>query len=239
MFFRGALLQSRAVITRPIRLARRLLRAAVALVRALVAQWRVMAALALVGALVALGWLALSPTRYRSEGEITIRPRFQLEGHLLSARALGDYHALRLLRPARLDRLARELDLDIDRYRLDALPVADSFTLRLQVEGPTPDGVERVARALLADYRAELLEENRRRDEPDRVIVSLSPASFPAPDAPPIELVALVGALAGTLLALVGALARILLGYGRLVTPLEAERLTGAPTLAAIPGRPS
>lgn len=226
-------------MTRPIRLARRLLRAALALGRALVSQWRPVAALALGAALVALSWLALAPPRHASEGEITIRPRFQLEGHLLSARALGEYHALRLLRPARVERLAAELDLVPDDYRLEAVPLPDSFTLRLHVEGPIPDGTERLTRALLVDYRAELLAENRRRDEPDRVIVSLSPTSFPAPAAPPSALVALLGALGGALLGLIVALTRVLLRAGRLTAPLEAEQLTGAPTLAAIPGRPS
>lgn len=197
--------------------------------------WRLWLLSALLGAAVAAGGVLREPPRWASEGQALLRPRFILEGYLLATNELTRHYALRLEEEERVARVLRALDASAPN-KVEASEAAGGI-VHLRVVHRDPAQAEAIARALLADFRAELERENRSREEPDRLVVALSPSSFPRPvNREPGEAAAWgfgAGLVAGVLIVLLHGWLR----RDRLSQPLEAEQLLGAPTLGAIPRR--
>lgn len=194
--------------------------------------------MSLLGAAMALlGWLAM-PRPWASEGYALLRPLLLHEGYLLSTNELGAYYALRLSAPERVERAAAATGVSGDAAELRRAVAAESIPggiVRLRVTLPEPAQAEQLTRALLLDFQESVAAENRTREEGDRLVVELSRVRFAEPAYPSLQLALLGGAALGLL---VGAL--LALGSGwyrsrRVVAPLDAEQLTGAPTLGAIP----
>nr|MBA3533025.1 hypothetical protein [Ardenticatenales bacterium] len=94
---------------------------------------------------------------------------------------------------------------------------------------------EAITRALLLDFAHELEQENLTRPEADRLVIDLAGSSFAQPATAPWPLAALQGAGVGAALGILLVLLRGWQRRGLVLSPLEAEQLVGAPTLAAIP----
>ncbi len=201
-------------------------------------RWRLLLAMLLLGAGVALlGWLAM-PRPWASEGYALLRPLLLREGYLLTTNELGGYYALRLSAPERVARAAASVGLAGNAAAWQRAVHAESAPggiVHLRVTLPEPAQAEQLTRALLLDFRAEVEAENRTRESQERLVVELSRVRFPVPAYLSWQLALLRGAalglLAGTLLALGGAWQRA----RHVAAPLDAEQLIGAPTLGAIP----
>lgn len=198
--------------------------------------WRLWLLTSALGLALGAGVALPAPRGWVSEGAVTLHPRVMLEGYLLSTQELAPSYALRLQQERRVARALATLGLTEPPVSVLATPQQGGL-LHLRVTHHDPAQAEAIARALLADFRAELEAENRSREEADRLVVRLSPSSFAHPLVPPLLPLAGGGMLAG----LVGGWMLVLLGAwrrrGRVLAPLEAEHLTGVPTLATIPPR--
>lgn len=201
-------------------------------------RWRLLLATLLLGTSVALlGWLAM-PHPWTSEGYALMRPLLLREGYLLTTNELGAYYALRLSAPERVARAAASVGVGAGAAELQRAIHAESVPggiVRLRVTLPEPTQAERLTRALLLDFRGLVEAENRTREEGDRLVVELSRVHFPRPAYPPLPLMLLVGAAVGLLVGILLALGSAWHQGRRVAAPLDAEQLTGAPTLGAIP----
>lgn len=217
------------------------LRGALAALRLLRDGWRVLLVLACVGAALGLLWVGSQPPWWVSEGHVALRPLILREGHLLTANELGAHYALRLVAPARVARVWDEVarpDVPHDgRLRLASRAIPGGFLL-LEVVHPDAALAEAVNRGLLRSFQREIEAENRTREAQDRLVLSLSRHSMASRASMPLARAAARGAAAGAAFGVLSLLLAAFWQRGRIVAPLEAEQLTGAPTLGAIPARP-
>lgn len=222
-------------------LLRRMLRLGLAAIRLIARQWRLCLTAALLGTVLFAGQAAAASRLWASEGSVTLRPLILREGHLLSTAELTANHALRLREQSRVARVLGQLGFSEapeavgSRVTTQAQPQAGRVHLR--VAHPDPARAEAIARALLLDFQQELEAENRTRQELDRLVLSVSPTSFARPVRASLLASAVRGLSVGLGLGVTLALLRGWLLWNRVVAPLEAEQLTGAPTLGAIPRR--
>jgi hypothetical protein len=215
-------------------LLRRALRAALGLMTLLIRQWRLWLVTGLLAALLSVG-VGLSRTAlWASEGDVILQPTFILEGYMLATNELAQHYAVRLEAEGRVERVLRQLEIEEEPHLVEATSKAGGI-ISLRVEHPEPLESEAITRALLVDFRAEVEGENRIRQEADRLVVTLSPSSFAYSANTPLPVLIARGFAIGLLGGIMLVLGQGWLQRGRIITPLEAEQLTGAPTLAAIP----
>ncbi len=217
---------------------RRLLRGFLNGIILIARHWRFWLTSALLGVGLSLGLVLSAPPLWVSEGYVLLRPLILREGHLLTTDELGANYALHLRDEDRVARVVEVLELEEEPEEL--LPHITTQArvdgiLYLRVVQAEPARAERLTRALLNDFQQELERENRTREELDRLVVDLSRSSFARRLNTPWQIALGRGVSVG----MVVGVALVLLGgwYGshRITEPLEAEQLTGAPTLGAIP----
>lgn len=163
-----------------------------------------------------------------------LRPKFILEGYLLSTNQLGPYYAVRLQAPDRVERILETLQLKVEPQLVEASSQPGAI-IHLRVEYQDPTNAEAITRLLLSDFRGELQAENRTREEADRLIVSLSPSSFAKSANRPLIFYVLFGFLSGLALGILWTLWHGWRQQQRIIESLDIEQLMSAPTLAAIP----
>ncbi len=211
------------------------LNAIYALIRIFAEGWRWWAGMAVAGALLCAGYGLLQPTLYRSEGTLTITPRYLLEGYMLATQELTHHYAARLVGDERIERAMGEAATDIEpMVEAESQP---GMIIVLTVEHPDPAVAEAFTRILLLDLRNEILVENRTRIENDRLTVDLSLTSFARPAYPSWEWYAAVGALGGFISGGVWVYLLAFWGHGRLRSDREIRQAVGLPTLGMIPRR--
>jgi hypothetical protein len=199
--------------------------------------WRLWLAMALLGAALAAVLAWLSPPRWASEGFVALRPVLLHEGYLLATADLGTHYALRLREESRVERVLSSLAIEEAPLEVTTWHQPGVGLVHLRVLHAGSQEAEDIARALLVDFQDELARENRAREETDRLVIELSRSSFAYRADPPLIVATLRGAAAGLVVGLLLLLALGRLRRGRIGQPLEAEQLTGAPTLGAIPRR--
>jgi hypothetical protein len=223
------------------RFLRRGLWLALAMLALVVRNWRLWLATALLGAVMFAARAATEPRLWVSEGSLTLQPLILREGYLLSARELTGNYTLRLGEEQRVARVLDGLgyteapDEVLSHLMTSQQPTAG--TIRLQVEHPDPARAEALTRALLLDFQQEVEAENRTREELDRLVIAISPTSFARPVNAPVVASAVKGFGLGLMVGVGLVLLRRWLQRNRIAMSLEAEQLTGAPTLGAIPRR--
>lgn len=212
-----------------------LLNSIFALVRIFAEGWRWWVGLAVVGAVVLAGYGWFQPQRYRSEGTLTITPRYLLEGYMLATQELTRHYAVRLIGDDRIARSMMAAGTEIEpTVTATSQP---GMVIALTVEHPSAAVTESFTRALLLDLRDEILMENRTRIENDRLSVELSPTSFAQSAIPSWQWYVAVGALGGFAAGLVWVYGVAFWRRGRLRTEAEARQAVGLPTLGMIPRR--
>ena len=231
------MLQSAAVTSALKQWLRSLLRSLGSAATTAARRWRLVLAVTVLGAVLSIVAAFRAPVRWISEGRIALRPTFLLEGYLLSANELADHYAVRLVAPDRVRRALATLPPAATAGIAVEASSEPGGVVWLRVEDTDPAFAEAVARFLLVDFRAEIERENRTREEADRLVLSVSRTSFARRLTPPLWEVGGRGALAGLVGGLLAALLQGWRQARRVSLPIEAEALTGAPTLAAIPGK--
>ena len=198
--------------------------------------WRWPAALALLGCLLPA---VLMPRDggWESRAEIVMRPRILLEGYVLATSDLGRYYAQRFASPARLARAMQLTGLSVAPTLVEAEAEPGTGFVTLRVRHADAAAARALATAMQRDFYAELQRENGTRGEQDRLWLDFTPAPFAHRVERDRRLPLLLGATGGALLGSLIALARGYRAEQRVATPLDAEALTGASTLAAIPWR--
>lgn len=196
--------------------------------------WRFWLTIALLGLCLSAGFGLLTPRLWVSEGQMMLRPKFILEGYLLSTNQLGPYYAVRLQEPRRVERVLEALQPITKPELVEAWHQAGGI-IHLRVEHQEPTSAEAIARWLLSDFRAELQAENRTREEADRLIVTLSPSSFAKSANRPLIFYILFGFLSGLAVGILWTLWHGWRQQQRIIESLDIEQLMSAPTLAAIP----
>jgi hypothetical protein len=212
-----------------------LLNGVFALVRVFAEGWRWWAGAAIIGALVLAGYAWSQPLRYRSEGTLTITPRYLLEGYMLATQELTHHYAVRLGGDERIERAMAVAGTDIEPM-VEAASHA-GMMVNLMVEHPNAEGAEALTRALLVDLRDEIFRENRSRMENDRLTVDVSLTGFARPATPPWEWYAGVGALGGFAIGVIWLYLLAFLRRGRLRTDGDVRQAVGLPPLGMIPRR--
>jgi hypothetical protein len=211
------------------------LNATFALVKIFVEGWRWWVGVAVAGATVCAAYGLLQPTLYRSEGTLTITPRYLLEGYMLATQELTHHYAARLTGDERIERAMMEAETEIEpKVEAESQP---GMIITLTVEHPDPAVAEGFTRGLLLDLRNEILLENRTRIENDRLTVDLSLTSFARPGYPSWEWYAAVGTLSGFFLGTLWVYLMAFWRRGRLRSDKEIRQAVGLPTLGMIPRR--
>ncbi|MGB0388366.1 MAG: hypothetical protein ACPGWR_26400 [Ardenticatenaceae bacterium] len=213
---------------------RRTLHESLAIAALIGRNWRLWLASALLGGLLSAFFVLLAPRLWVSEGQMILRPKFILEGYMLSTNELGPYYAVRLAEQGRVAQVLEKLYIEEEPETVEAWDESGPI-IHLRVEHRNPLKAEAITRALMADFREELEIENRNREEADRLVIALSPSSFAHSANTPLPIMARLGFAAGLLVGLVLVLWRGWRQRARILAPLEAEQLIGAPTLGAIP----
>ena len=103
--------------------------------------WRFWLTIALLGLCLSAGFGLLTPRLWASEGQMMLRPKFILEGYLLSTNQLGPYYAVRLQKPHRVERVLEALQLTIEPGLVEASSQPGAI-IHLRVEHQDPMSAE-------------------------------------------------------------------------------------------------
>lgn len=204
-----------------------------AMVRIFAEGWRGWVGLSLAGAFLLAGYTVIQPPLYRSEGVLTITPRYLLEGYMLATQELTHHYAARLIGDQRIARAMAAAGTEIE-PTVEATSHA-GMMVELVVEHPNQAVTEALNRALLVDLRDEILRENRTRGENDRLTVAVSPTSFAHPTAPDWQWYGALGALGGFVLGVLWIYAMAFWWRGRLRNDGDVRQSVGLPLLGMIP----